>query len=100
MSQLVSEHYWCNTEHEKHVACWLEVHIRVVVVLTGVKLTVIYFLHLLYIFYYSVTTHIRKGKKVSILPLGDVSLGSIPSKRGLLQDSPYPAVGVACPLCD
>jgi hypothetical protein len=80
MSQLVSEHYWCNTEHGKHVACWLEAHIRDVVVLTGGKLIVIYFLHLLSVFYYSVTTHIRKGKKVSILPLGDVSLRPIPSK--------------------
>jgi hypothetical protein len=40
-----------------------------------------YFLYLL-----SVMTHRRQGKKVSILP-------PVPSRRGLLEDSPYRAVG-------
>jgi hypothetical protein len=40
-------------------------------------------------------THQRQGKKIIILPLGDVDLGPIPSRRGLLEDSPYRAVGAA-----
>jgi hypothetical protein len=39
-------------------------------------------------------THQRQGKKISILPPGDVNLGPVPSRRGLLEDSPYHAVGV------
>jgi hypothetical protein len=39
------------------------------------------------------TTHRRQGKKVSILPSSDVNPGPIPSRRGLLEDSPYHAVG-------
>jgi hypothetical protein len=38
------------------------------------KLTKFYFLHLLSIIYYSVTTNLRSGKKVSYLSLGDVNL--------------------------
>jgi hypothetical protein len=30
--------------------------------------------------YYSVTIHLRQGKKVSILPLGDVNPGPVPSR--------------------
>jgi ABC-type arginine transport system permease subunit len=33
---------------------------------------------LLYVIYYSVTTHLRQGKKVSFLPLDDVNFGPIP----------------------
>jgi hypothetical protein len=73
----------------------LDAHIRYIVVLTGGKLTGIYFLHLLSAIYFSVTTHLRQGKKVSILPPGDVNPGPIPSRWGLLEDSPYHAVGVA-----
>jgi hypothetical protein len=40
-------------------------------------------------------THLRKGKKVSILPPGDVNLGPDPSRRGLLEESHYHAVGAA-----
>jgi hypothetical protein len=47
----------------------------------------IYFLHLL-----TVTTHRRQGKKVSILPPGDVNPRPVPSRWGLLEDSPYRAV--------
>jgi hypothetical protein len=68
----------------------LDAHIRTIVVLTGGKLIGIYFLHLL-----SVMTHRRPGKKVSILPPGVVNPRPIPSRRGLLVDSPYCAVGVA-----
>jgi hypothetical protein len=48
----------------------------------------------------SVTTHLRQGKNASILPPGDVNPGPVPSRRGLLKDSLYRAVGVACPSCD
>jgi hypothetical protein len=41
----------------------------------------------------SVTTHRREGKKVSILPPSEVNPGLISSRRGLLEDSPYCAVG-------
>jgi hypothetical protein len=68
----------------------LDAHIRTIVVLTGGKLTGIYFLHLL-----SVTTHRRQGKKVSILSLGDVNSRPLPSRQGLLENSPYRIVGAA-----
>jgi hypothetical protein len=70
----------------------LNTHIRTIVVLIGGKLTGFYFLHL-----FSVTMHLRQGKKVSILPPGDVNPRSVPSRRGLLEGSPYRAVGAACP---
>jgi hypothetical protein len=47
-----------------------------------------------------VTMHLRQGKKVSILLLGDVNPGPVPSRWGLLEDSPYRAVGAVCPSCD
>jgi hypothetical protein len=78
----------------------LETHIRTAVVLTSGKLTEFYFLHLLYIIYYSIMMHLRQGKKVSFLPLGDMNPGPIPSRRGLLEDSHYRAVEIACLLCD
>jgi hypothetical protein len=64
----------------------LDVHIRTIVVLTGGNLTRFYFLQLLYAIYYYIMTHLRPGKKVSILPSGDVNPGPIPSRRGLLED--------------
>jgi hypothetical protein len=48
----------------------------------------------------SITTHLRQVKKVSILLLGDVNPRPVPSRRGLVEDSPYRAVGAACPSCD
>jgi hypothetical protein len=78
----------------------LDAHIRTIVALTCGKLTRIYFLCLLYTIYYSVTTHLHPGKKVNILPLGDMNPGLIPSRRGLLEDSPYRVVGAACLSCD
>jgi hypothetical protein len=36
----------------------------------------------------SVTTHLRKGKKVSILVLGDVNSDHVASRRGLLEAAP------------
>jgi hypothetical protein len=36
----------------------------------------------------SVTTHLRRGKKVSILMSGDVDSGPIASRRGLLEAVP------------
>jgi hypothetical protein len=39
--------------------------------------------------------HLRQGKKVSILSPGDVNPGPVPSRWGLLEDSPYHAVGAA-----
>jgi hypothetical protein len=50
--------------------------------------------------YFSVTTHLRQGKKVSILLSDDVNPGPIPSRWGLIKDSPYRVVGSACPSCD
>jgi hypothetical protein len=58
-------------------------HIRTIVVLTGGKLTGIYFLYLL-----STMTHLRQGKKVSILVSGDVNSGRVASRRGLLEAVP------------
>jgi hypothetical protein len=78
----------------------LDAHIRTIVVLTGGKLTGFYFLYLLYAIYYYITTDLRQGKKVSILPLGDVNLRPIPLRRGLFEDIPYHAVGAACVSCD
>jgi hypothetical protein len=40
--------------------------------------------------------HQRKGKKISILPPGDVNLRPVPSRCDLLEDSPYRAVGAPC----
>jgi hypothetical protein len=68
----------------------LDAHIRTIVVLKCCKMTGIYFPHLL-----SVTTQRWPGKKVSILPRGDMNPGPIPSRWGLLEDSPYRAVGAA-----
>jgi hypothetical protein len=78
----------------------LDIHIRTIVILIGGKLTRIYFLPLLYAIYILVTTHLRRGKKVSILPPGDVNPGPVPSRQCLLEDSPYHAVGAACLSCD
>jgi hypothetical protein len=58
-------------------------HIMTIVVLTGGKLTEIYFLYLLF-----AMMHLRQGKKVSILVSGDVNSGLIASRRGLLETVP------------
>jgi hypothetical protein len=63
-------------------------YIRTIVVLTGGELTGIYFLYLLFVIYFSVTTHLRQGKKVSILMPGDVDSGPVASRRGLLEAVP------------
>jgi hypothetical protein len=47
-----------------------------------------------------VTTQLRQGKKVSILPPGDVNAGPVPSRRGLLEYNLYRAVGDVYPSCD
>jgi hypothetical protein len=57
-------------------------------------------MYLLYVIYYSATTYLQQGKKVNILLLDDVNPGPVNSRRGLLEDSPYRVVGVACPSCD
>jgi hypothetical protein len=84
-SQMVLEHYGYNTLRmvlfpktvvRKHI----DAHIRTIVVLIGGKLTGIYFLHLFYAIYYSVTTHLCLRKKVCILPPGDVNPKPIPSR--------------------
>jgi hypothetical protein len=85
MSQIVSEHYGCNSSRmaiilKTAVSICLEAHIRTIVVLTGGKLIEIYFLHLLYAIYYSVIMHLRKGRKVNILLLGDMNPGPILSR--------------------
>jgi hypothetical protein len=71
-----------------------------IVPLTGGKLTVIYFLHLLYAIYYSITMHRRQRKKVSILPRGDVNPGPVPLRRGLLEYNPNCTVGATYLSCD
>jgi hypothetical protein len=63
-------------------------HIRTIVVLTGGKLTGIYFLYLLSAIYFSVTMHLCQGKKVSTLVLGDVDSGPVASRTGLLEAVP------------
>jgi hypothetical protein len=62
--------------------------IRTIVVLTGGKLTGIYFLYLLSAIYFSVTTHLRQGKKVSILVPGHADSVPVASRRGLLEAVP------------
>jgi hypothetical protein len=101
MSQLVSEHYGYNTSRmgifsKTTVRICLDAHIRIIVVLTGGKLIRIYFLYLLHAIYFSVTTHLCPGKKISILPLADAKLRPVLSRRGLLEDSPYHVVGAMC----
>jgi hypothetical protein len=63
----------------------LDAHIRTIVVLTCGKLIGIYLIYLLYAIYFSVMTHLRQGKKVSILVPGDVNSGPVASMRGLLE---------------
>jgi hypothetical protein len=102
---MVSKHYGHNTLHtaifsKTYGEKTLDAHIRTIVVLTGGKLTGFYFPHLPFKTYYSVTTHLRPGKKVSYLSLGDVNPIPIPSRLGLLEDSPYLAVWAMCLSCD
>jgi hypothetical protein len=54
--------------------------IRTIVVLISGKLTGIYFMYLLSAIYFSVTAHLRQGKKVSILVPGDVDSSPILSR--------------------
>jgi hypothetical protein len=54
--------------------------IRAILVLTGGKLTEIYFLYLLSTICFSVMTQLRQGKKVSILVPGDVDSGPVASR--------------------
>jgi hypothetical protein len=100
-SQLVSEHYGCNTScmiiflktnSEDILRCPYKDYSSLNMWQAN--------LNLLSIVYYSVMTHLRQGKKVSLLPSGDVSPGPIPSRQDLLEDSPYHAVGTTCLLCD
>jgi hypothetical protein len=57
--------------------------IRTIVVLIGGKLSVFTSYNLLF-----ATTHLRQGKKVSILVPGDVNSGPVASRRGLLEAVP------------
>jgi hypothetical protein len=43
---------------------------------------------LLSVIYFSLTTHLRQAKKVSILVPGDVDSGPVASRRGLLETVP------------
>jgi hypothetical protein len=63
----------------------LDAHIRTIVVLTCGKLIGIYLIYLLYAIYFSVMTHLRQGKKVSILVSGNVNSDPVASMRGLLE---------------
>jgi hypothetical protein len=69
----VRSYFWKPT-----VRICLDVYIMTMIVLTGGKLTGIYFLHLL-----SVTTHLRQGKKVSIVPCGWCESRTCPLKMRL-----------------
>jgi hypothetical protein len=68
MSQLVSDPYEYNTTlttiflKKPTVRIHFNARIRTIVVLTGGKLIVTYFLYLLSAIYFSVTMHIREGK--------------------------------------
>jgi hypothetical protein len=71
MSQLVSKPYEYNTTRttiflKTYGRIRFNARIRNIVVLTYGKLTGIYFLYLLSAIYFSITTHLRQGKKVSI----------------------------------
>jgi hypothetical protein len=55
---------------------------------------------LLSIIYYSVTTRLREGKKLSFLPSGDVNPGPVPLRQGLHENRPYRAVGAVHLSCD
>jgi hypothetical protein len=102
-SQLISEHYGCITSHtaifsksygEDMFRCPYKDYSS----LNMWQANRVYILPLLYAIYYSIM--MQQGKKVSILPLGGVNPGPIPSRRGFLEDSPYRVVGVACLSCD
>jgi hypothetical protein len=43
---------------------------------------------LLSVIYFSITTHLRQGKKISILMLGDVNFDPVASRRGLPEAVP------------
>jgi hypothetical protein len=68
--------------------------IRIIVVLTGGKLTGIYFLYLLSAIYISITMHLRQGKMVSILVPGDVYSSPIASRWSLLAAVPIMRQGL------
>jgi hypothetical protein len=85
MSQLVSEHYGRNTSRtvifsKTYAYDTLRCPYKDYSSLNRCKLTGFYFLPLLYAIYYHVTTHLRQGGKVSILPLGDVNPKPVPSR--------------------
>jgi hypothetical protein len=63
-------------------------HIRTILVLTGGKLSGIYILFLLSVIYFSVTTHLRQGKKLNIIVPGDVDSGPVASRQCWLQVVP------------
>jgi hypothetical protein len=86
--------------HKPTLRIRLYAHVRTIVVLTGGKLTRIYFQHLLYAICYCLMTHLRQSKRVSFLLSGDVNPGPVPSRRGLLADGPYHAVRAMCLLID
>jgi hypothetical protein len=105
MSQLLLEHYKCNIPRmiiflKTYSEEMLDAHIRTTEVLTRDKLTRFYFSYLLYAIYYSITAYLRLGKKLSFLPLDDVNPRPVPSRWGLLEDSPYRAIGVVYLSCD
>jgi hypothetical protein len=82
--------HWLPYFQKPTVRIHLDAHIRTIVILTGGELTRNYFLYLL-----SVMTHWWQGKKISILPPGDVNARPVPSRWVVLEDSPYHVVGAA-----
>jgi hypothetical protein len=76
------------------------VDIRTIVVLTGDSANSILLSTFTFEAYYSVMMLLRPGKKVSNLSSGDVNLGPVPSRCGLLEECPYRAIWTACLSCD
>jgi hypothetical protein len=77
--------HWQSYFWKPMVRICFNAHISTIVVLTVGKLTGIYFLYLLSAIYFSVTMHLRQGKKVSILMPGDVNSGPVAARWGLLK---------------
>jgi hypothetical protein len=105
MSQLVSEHHRCNTSctnifsktyGEEIFRCPYKDYSSLNRWQANWDLLFAFTLCIL-LFYNDAPT---QGNKVCLFPPGDVNPGPVPSRLGLLEDSPYHAVGVACLLCD
>jgi hypothetical protein len=84
----VRRHRWYQSHYSYNTSCMVIFLKTTVWIHLDARITGIYFLYLLF-----VMTHRRQGKKVSILPSGDVNPRPVPSRRGLLEDNAYRVVG-------